>query len=243
MKLRLIGDALTARDRGDLLAAKRAIDELSQLSANDPDVQRLRTEIQAQIEVMKKATAEISAQASNTPPPAGAAVGKVDGSKKMNEENLVDAINRAAIREAPPSIQIVPKRVSFFSTTAFVGEGDRRVAVAFTVEGVEPRVVLIRAIGPGLKSPAMKRGFLKEPLIKLIDGSAKVLASNSDWKGSVDAAFMGALVASGGGRAFNSTDKDAAIVTTLPPGSYSVVFEGLRGGTGIGALEIYQFIP
>src|SRR4051812_35178080 len=60
-RIHLMGDALSARDRGDLLAAQKAIAELAVLSPKDPTVQRLRAEIEAQLNSMKAATEKISA--------------------------------------------------------------------------------------------------------------------------------------------------------------------------------------
>jgi len=48
VKIRLMSEALRARDTGDLAAAQRALAELATLSPNDPVVQRLQSEIEAQ---------------------------------------------------------------------------------------------------------------------------------------------------------------------------------------------------
>ncbi len=48
VKIRLMSDALRARDTGDLAAAQRALAELATLAPNDPAVQRLQAEIEAQ---------------------------------------------------------------------------------------------------------------------------------------------------------------------------------------------------
>jgi len=48
-KIRLMSEALRARDSGDLATAKRLLAQLAQLSPNDPAVTRLRNEIDAMI--------------------------------------------------------------------------------------------------------------------------------------------------------------------------------------------------
>lgn len=117
------------------------------------------------------------------------------------------------------------------------------MTVKFTVEGEKPRLVLIRGLGPTLKSPTLKKGFLPEPMIELVGEGDTVIKANSDWHKSVDPAFIAAMVTAGGGTAFERENKDAAIVTTLNPGNYSVRFSGLREKTGLGLVEIYQFNP
>ena len=46
-KIRLMSEVFQARDAGELAAAQRALSLLSRLLPNDPDVVRLRTEIEA----------------------------------------------------------------------------------------------------------------------------------------------------------------------------------------------------
>jgi hypothetical protein len=37
------------------------------------------------------------------------------------------------------------------------------------------------------------------------------------------------------------SDREAAIVSSLPPGFYTAILRGLDGGTGIALLEVYNF--
>jgi hypothetical protein len=229
-RIRLMGDALGARDRGDLLAAQKAIAELSELSPKDPTVQRLRAEIENQIASMNAATAKIAT-----------------GTAPRPEEKIEPDGSIAVQFDKTPSQTELKKlagnRVSFFATRGFVGTEGKIMRVKFTVDGEKPRLVLIRGIGPGLKTPNLKRGFLTEPLIELIDNGDAVIKANSDWKQSGSPAFIAAMVASAGGAPFDEVSKDAAIVTTLNPGNYAVRFSGLQEKTGIGLVEIYQFNP
>ena len=64
VKIRLMSDALRARDAGDLAAAQKAIDQLAALSPNDTSVQRLRAEIEA----LRNAPARTAAPAANAQP-------------------------------------------------------------------------------------------------------------------------------------------------------------------------------
>lgn len=231
VKVRLMVDALRARESGDLLAARKAITELSGLAPNDATVRRLREEIETQIASMKSATEKIASEKHPQP------------GENADRDGAVDVQIPGALMAPVELSNLAAKRVSFFAARAFVGAEERTVAIKFAVEGQSSRLVLIRGIGPALKSLRMKRGFLTAPLIELMDSGDLVIRANSDWKKSGEPAFLAAMVSAGGGLAFDPTSNDAAIVTTLAPGNYAVRFSGLNGKTGLGMVEIYQFTP
>ncbi|MGH7947409.1 MAG: type II secretory pathway, component PulD, partial [Opitutaceae bacterium] len=75
-KIRLMSEALRARDAGDLAGAQQALTRLASLSPNDPAVQKLRAEIEAQAiaqqnALAQRAAAEAAAAATQAtiPPP------------------------------------------------------------------------------------------------------------------------------------------------------------------------------
>ncbi|MEO6244535.1 MAG: type II secretory pathway, component PulD, partial [Opitutaceae bacterium] len=70
-KIRLMAEALRARDAGDLPAAQAALNQLATVSPNDPAVQKLRTEIEAQAVARQNARAQeaAAAQAAASAPP------------------------------------------------------------------------------------------------------------------------------------------------------------------------------
>lgn len=229
-KILLMATALGAREKGDLMAAQKAIAELEVLAPTDPGVRRLRQEIDAQITSMKGVVTELRNEVA-APRPAASNVEVVD----------VNILNTGRPAE---TVDYATKKVSFFSTRGHVGTDDRAIRVTFTVEAAGgARLVLVRGVGPSLRGFGQKRGFLSQPQIELSDAGNHVIGVNSDWRKSGDPAFISAMVRAGGGVAFDDTaGKDAAIVATLAPGDYSVRLSGVREKTGIGAVEIYQFI-
>ncbi len=60
-KIRLMSDALRARDAGDLAGARKALEQLTALSPNDPAVQKLRSEIETQAVAQQQALAQRAA--------------------------------------------------------------------------------------------------------------------------------------------------------------------------------------
>lgn len=232
VKINLMAEALRARDRGDLLAAQKAVAELSKISPTDTAVQRLRNEIEAQLATVKAATARIAAE------------GRLPSEQKASDPTAGIAVEIPnSTNPAPERLKFVPMRVSFFSSRAFIGAEEKKVTIKFSVEGPNARLVLIRGIGPALKTAQFKKGFLAEPCLELLGAGDILLKTNSDWQKSGDPDFIAAMVAETGGAPFDPNSRDAAIVATLDPGSYSVRFSGLREKTGIGVVEIYQFNP
>ena len=96
--------------------------------------------------------------------------------------------------------------------------------------------LLIRGVGPGLSSQGITDP-LADPYLTLFSGS-EVLAENDNWGDDSVSEKMSAFVNAG---AFSLADgsKDAAMITTLGEGLYTVVLDGASGDLGIGLFEIY----
>ncbi len=61
VKIRLMSEALRARDAGDLAGAQKALTQLASVSPNDPAVLRLRAEIEAQVAAQQNAAQQSAA--------------------------------------------------------------------------------------------------------------------------------------------------------------------------------------
>lgn len=86
-KIRLMSEALRARDSGDLVGARKALEQLNQISPNDPAVQRLRAEVEAQ--------AASTSVAPVPPPPAAPAQPAMVEVKIPAPEQEAEALARA----------------------------------------------------------------------------------------------------------------------------------------------------
>lgn len=113
-----------------------------------------------------------------------------------------------------------------------VGTGADALVAGFTIAGGSSKTVLIRGIGPALESYGVT-GVLADPKLELFSGSSSI-GENDSWDASLAPVFskVGAFALSPG-------SKDAAIVVTLAPGSYTVQLTGREGGTGEGMIEVY----
>src|SRR5581483_5639930 len=109
-----------------------------------------------------------------------------------------------------------------------IGQGDTLVA-GFVIGGSTARTVLVRAIGPTLgAAPFNVAGAMTDPRLDLFDGQT-VINSNDNWGGG--SALSSAFTAVGA-FALGTASKDAALLVTLQPGSYTVQVTGVAGANG-----------
>jgi hypothetical protein len=111
---------------------------------------------------------------------------------------------------------------------------NRTLITGFVIGGTESKRVLIRGVGPALAGFGVT-GALTNPKLQLFDSASKLLLENDDWSGAdTSAAFaqVGAFTLPAG-------SKDAAVLTTLAPGAYTVQITG-GTETGVALAEIYD---
>ncbi|MGI9086134.1 MAG: Calx-beta domain-containing protein [Chthoniobacterales bacterium] len=131
-------------------------------------------------------------------------------------------------------------RFANIATRGKVEQGDNGAMIAGFIIGMPPgqtgvtRRLVIRANGPSLTSAGVS-GALVDPTLDLYRGSQLIL-SNDNWKTN-STADRNELT--GFGLAPNN-DKEAAIVTSLDPGSYSAVVRGKNNTTGVALVEVFQ---
>jgi hypothetical protein len=116
------------------------------------------------------------------------------------------------------------------------GSGDSTLIAGFVISGQASKTVLIRAIGPTLAQFGVG-SVLADPQLKLFNSSSNQIGANDDWGGD---ATLAATFAKVGAFALPSGSKDAAILVTLVPGSYSAQVTSANGTTGIALLEVYD---
>jgi hypothetical protein len=122
------------------------------------------------------------------------------------------------------------------STRGQVGTGDAIMIAGFVVEN-DTRRVLIRAVGPSLGQFGVT-GFLNDPMLAVYrSGMASAIASNDNWGSTPELITVGA---NAGAFALVAQSADAALLTTLTPGAYTVHVSGKDQGTGVALLEVYQ---
>ena len=164
--------------------------------------------------------------------PAGGYTARVTGADGGTGIALIEVYDADPATSAGQLINI--------SARAVVGTGDGNLATGFVVAGVAPRLMLIRAVGPGLTGFGVS-GVLADPRITVIPlGANYSIAGNDNWGGT--AALKAAFIAAG---AFGLDDasKDAAVLLRLPPGGYTAVVGGVGNTTGTAIVEVYDLGP
>ena len=120
-----------------------------------------------------------------------------------------------------------------------VTAGDGTLIAGVVIAGNAPKTLLIRGVGPTLAAFGVT-GLLADPKITVYSGSTEI-AGNDNWEtgNSTPAQLVGA---SGqvGAFALVAGSKDAALLITLQPGSYSVQVTGVANTTGVALVEIYD---
>jgi len=104
----------------------------------------------------------------------------------------------------------------------------------FALSGSGTTPMLVRGVGPTLGTLFGIANPLPDPSVNLISNNA-VLASNNAWL-SADAATMAAV----GAFALNSASNDAAILVSLPAGSYTAPVTSTGGNSGVVLVEAYD---
>ena len=111
------------------------------------------------------------------------------------------------------------------------------LTAGFVIQGLMPKQVLIRAVGPTLAlAPFGVGGALSDPKLDLFLGQT-VIASNDNWGGT---AALSSAFSSVGAFTLGATSKDAALLVTLFPGSYTAQASGVAGSTGVTLVEVYE---
>lgn len=120
------------------------------------------------------------------------------------------------------------------------GPGPATLITGFVVTGTTPKQVLIRAAGPALAAaPFNVAGALDDPTIQVFRGTTAV-GQNDDWGApAANAAAITAAATRAGAFPFRAGSGDAALLSTLAPGSYTVV---VAGGTGTVLAEVYEVL-
>ena len=130
-----------------------------------------------------------------------------------------------------------PVRLVNVSTSGFVGTGDQALVPGFVVSGSGPKLVLVRAVGPGLTTFGVT-GVLNDPQISIVPlGKSFPIASNDNWGGG---ATLQSAFTQAGAFSLAANSNDAAVLMRLPPGGYTVVVSGVGNTSGNALVEVYD---
>lgn len=162
----------------------------------------------------------------------GAYTAVVTGQGGVSGVSMVEVYD-ATVGEIPRDQRIVNT-----ATRATAGTGDGALITGFFITGNVPKRVLLRGTGPGLTQFGVT-GALARPTLTVSSGT-NVLASNSGWSGSPDAAAITSGSAQAGAFALTAGSQDAALIINLAPGAYTAQVSGVGNTTGVALVELYE---
>jgi sugar lactone lactonase YvrE len=117
------------------------------------------------------------------------------------------------------------------STRGRVETGENVMIGGFIVGGNGEKV-LLRALGPSLLTNGVLEPLL-DPTLTLFNSNGSPINSNNNWKDTHEIAIRGTGMAP-------PNDLESAILTTLPPGQYTVVVQDHNGLSGVAVIELYN---
>ena len=106
----------------------------------------------------------------------------------------------------------------------------------FIITGSEPKTIVLRALGPSLRSFGVP-DVLSDPVLNLYNSSRTLIATNDNWQSDPHSAD----IQKNGFAPANLLE--SATLQTLPPGSYTVIVRGNGPSPGTGLVELYDLSP
>lgn len=160
---------------------------------------------------------------------------QISGTDDSSGVTLVEAY------DATPSDDFLLETPRLINVSALtrVGTGSDILIAGFSVTGATEKNVLIRAIGPTLGTFGVG-DTLADPKLELYAGETAPLAANDNWSSAANAAQVAAAAAKVGAFALSADSKDAVLLLTLKPGSYTAQISGVDNLTGSALVEIYD---
>jgi hypothetical protein len=140
----------------------------------------------------------------------------------------------AAMKEATAT-----SRVANISTRGFCSTNDNLMISGGIIGGGDGggATIMARGLGPSLTvggSPVS--GRLSDPTVEIFDANGASIAANNDWRSDNEEEIEDTGIAP-------ANDFEAAIITQLPPGMFTVHLRGNNDSSGIGLVEIYELQP
>ncbi len=129
------------------------------------------------------------------------------------------------------------------STRGRVGAGEDALVGGLVIQGLVPKRVLVRAVGPTLANFNVQDP-LRDPKFTVTRVSTQEQVATCDnWQERPDASDIAAYSRVVGAFPLTVGAKDAAMILTLEPGLYTVTVESVDGSSGVALLETYEMVP
>ncbi len=135
------------------------------------------------------------------------------------------------LREVDPSKK---DAIANVSNRGMAGAGEKALITGIIISGGEPRNVVVRALGPSMSATGVQQPAAN-PKIEVYEGS-RLIAANTDWKTGTRSSSLSASYSA----LAPTNDKEAALLLTLVPGTYTLHGLNEDGTEGVVLLEAYD---
>ena len=122
--------------------------------------------------------------------------------------------------------------------TRGIVDGEATLVSGLSVPSGAAKRYLIRGVGPTLALFGVADA-LTDPVLRVYDSNGAEVVRNQDWRTHPDRAAFVAATAGAGAFPLSESSRDAAIIVTLDPGTYTVDVASERGGRGAALAEVY----
>ncbi len=137
-----------------------------------------------------------------------------------------------------PALAWSDSRLTNVSVRSSAGSGADTLIVGFTIGGTGSKQLLIRGVGPTLSVFGVG-GAVTDPELRLFNAANTAINSNDNWDNATAVATVGDSV---GAFRLPASSRDAALLLSLPAGSYSAHLVA-TSGPGIALVEGYDADP
>lgn len=151
-------------------------------------------------------------------------------------DTTTTVVDPTTVADTTTTVPALPGRLDGITSRVALPAGSSSARTTFVIGGTVPQTVLIRGCGPALSAFGISNA-ISSPMIKLSSGSTEI-ASNSSWTWTDPAAIRAATIEAGT-FALSENNSDAALVSTLAPGSYTVQLSDDAQLGGVGLIEVY----
>jgi len=129
------------------------------------------------------------------------------------------------------------------SIRTLVGTGANQVTVGLVLKGSAPATILFRCVGAGLTAFGISPSeVLSDPVITLFGQDGRAVVINDDWGQTDNSPELRMASIDVGAFPLQAGSRDAALLVTIPPGSYTLQASGKAGTEGIAIVEAY-YVP
>ena len=134
-----------------------------------------------------------------------------------------------------PSPSASPSKSLNISTRGRVGTGERALIAGTIISGNAAKKVIFRAVGPSLADDDISDA-LADPILELYGPNGSLITTNDNWKDAQQSDIEASGLAP-------DDEREAAIVATLMPDTYTAILRGKDNSEGVALAEVYDLDP